>query len=408
MTELIHLKKGGSSIVRSTSLIQNTSSTPIHFVRIIYPNRFRLTIFYKFLNKIRNKLKKRQKLKRFWNKFRQSLHLTRLSLSRWINFFSRFSDRSRHIGSKDYILKFFKAKLHEDKLPLPSEEWKKLWGFDLPDPKDPHKTISFSGFIDKTHRDVLSCESFNDYDMSSLLDKTHYTIFDYRFDHPIEPNDARWISIRFRAQKPSKYSIHAKPIFLSKVFSSLFYRYNIWGPYDVRQDFTDQLFIQNNKYELIEKDKVTEFLENNGLKEGEPDISRTTFQRVAINIEPCGLDINISDNDMYGIQGVCKNPDIVPYSKRQYLEVYRYASINNNISTHNDDDPNHPSKFQMSFRAKPINLPHYIAALFMSLTVLIINILIPTILYALNKYTPNILTHSIFQYLMGYYHIGTK
>ncbi len=332
MSELIHLEKGGSSVVIVDFLIKGSPGNQVETLRIIYPNRF-------------YRVKRRQKPKvwRIRKTYFSDITTTFLNDAIGINW--------------AYDLPGTKVDLISSGSDTDIPKWATRRIITQPDPTDPTKDIKFDGIVGGNGDLTVDFEEFHPLQLKILYD-INCTVMTYKLKQPLGVH-ARWVRLIFRGEN-SAHNLHmTRWKRLKSITNQLYHQYQVFGPHDLRHRFITYLLSYKKRCErectqafssaLVE---TLQFFEDEGILGDSQTQASTTFENLFLHIEPGELDrlTDIASQGDAEISGFLPN---IVFEK--YIHLYQWKAIR--------PAGKNTLNFSVLFQAKPIFLPYHLVPL---------------------------------------------
>ena len=305
----------GTSSIKTEFLVANNSPHKIEQLKIIYPNKIKVTP---------SKLSK---------------------VLKWIGYpiTQPFEDTSYSLLQKneDAPYDFFGRSVNYEI--GPNSSWAACLTIHIKN-FDDDQTVPHVGLVNKNrNEDILEKDASLDDASHALLQKNYFTALRYVFNRAMEPGEKRWIQLTFNYVKTAKLSKHLRHRLLLKIINSLTYHYQISGPYSVR----DQFLMKVSK---LPSKNLRDYLNAQGLINGE---SSTTYDILRIQATPGRMEQFIN----YSYDGNIKQVGNLPRyhvreDDRRYYTYYQWETIKSKNG-----------KFLLNFQAKPFYYPYALLSL---------------------------------------------
>jgi hypothetical protein len=328
-SEFIRLDKDGTSEVIVDLLVTNKSEDSVNHPKIIYPNRF-----YKIK-------KENKKVKR---------------IGEWDDVTHTFL--ADHEYNWVYTLPgSLTSKNPSEPPPFSIPAWGTYFEIVQRDPREPLKSIVYQGIIGGGIG--LNVDGETDYLKAEILRYYNYTIFKCSLEQPLEKDVPRWMRFKFKGE----CSIYNKEQYwlkrvIKKATNQLYYEYQIFGPYDVRDRLKTFLAIQKQSCEGecspdLRRASIDlySYLIKDGLMQKQDEIPTLKTKIVHWYLHVCpGKMERLTDTVPDGnIQIAGLMPNFIGINPEKRLKVYEWKSGFSNI-----ESPEH--KFSIFFQAKPTTL----------------------------------------------------
>ena len=346
-SELIFLGEDGSSTVYVDTLIENPSpDDPIDDIKIIYPNR--LFSLYP-INE---------------NEGAVEIDPSEIEFS---DISSTFTNDAEGINWAYNLPGASIQRIHQD------QEVHRT--FQQSDPSNPTKNIVFEGIVGEDGD--LSIENSFTFIQLKLLYNIYYTVLRYNLRQPITGH-AVWVRLKFKA-KTAAHNLHLiRYRYLRRLTNSLYFSYQIFGPYDVKNRFITYLLSFKRRCEDADCSPdiandlkgLSDYFERDGLLENDNfPPAKTVIEKIFIHINPGELErlTDIVNQGVVKIAGYLPN---IVFSEENTINLYQWKVIS--------DDNENDFSFSILFQAKPFRLLGFLApwiAIAIGTTALLLGIL---------------------------------